>query len=240
MDFPFIENILHRHRGGLGVERIEDRLDHQDVAAALDQSTHLHPVGLQNLIESHHPERGVLRVRRIAKGNSERPDCTGDVAFHAGIRPHIIRHFPGELGAFYVHFPGQLVKEIVFQDLLEKLRILAPAFFTRILHEKLALRDPGGRERVCLTDIGTGLVKALVDVRDYLRLGDREDVAVVQEILLVFCKPLAACRRLIQAVCPDRRAHRAVQHHDPLPQLPLHFRREILLCHAGNLPNQIL
>ena len=46
-----LEHLQRRHDGRLGVERVEDRLDQQDVAAALDQAAHLFGVRLAHLVE---------------------------------------------------------------------------------------------------------------------------------------------------------------------------------------------
>ena len=57
--------LLHRHCGGFGIEGIENRFDHQDIAPAFDQAPDLMFVGSEHLIESHHPEAGVVGVRGI-------------------------------------------------------------------------------------------------------------------------------------------------------------------------------
>ncbi len=57
-----LEHLLNGDQRRLGVQRIEDRLDQQHVAAARDQRAHLVGVSRLDLVERHHAEPGVLGV----------------------------------------------------------------------------------------------------------------------------------------------------------------------------------
>src|SRR5205085_2470029 len=69
-----------------------------------------------------------------------------------------------------------------------------------------------------LDDVGAGLQETPVDVADDLRLGQREEVAVVEQILLRVAKAIATDVRLAHPISADGGAHRAVDDRDPLPQ----------------------
>ena len=82
-----------------------------------------------------------------------------------------------------VDLPGEIVEELVVDDLLIERRIFAAAVLARVVDEELALRDAGGAEGVGLDDVRAGLEKAAMDVADHLGLREREEVAVVEQVL---------------------------------------------------------
>ena len=135
-------------------------------------------------------------------------------------RPSALRDAIGPLAALprrlLVDLPGQVAEERVLDDLLVERRVLAAAVLARIVDEELALGDAGGAEGVGLDDVRAGLEEAPVDVADHLRLRQREEVAVVQQILLRVLEALAADVRLRHAVGADGRPHRAVDDGDAL------------------------
>ena len=167
-----------------------------------------------HLIERAHAEAGVVGVGRVRERHGERPDR----ARHEARPPIRVRHAIGPLATLprrlLVDLPGEIVEKLVVDDLLVKLRILAAAVLARIVDEELALRDAGGAEGVGLDDVRAGLEKAPVDVADHLRLREREEIAVVQQILLRVLEALAADVGLVHAVGADGRAHRAVDDGD--------------------------
>ena len=79
------EDLLDGDERGLGVERVEDGLDHQDVDAALDQRADLAFVGFEHLVEGDDAEAGVVGVGRDGERDGQRADGAGDVAFAAGV-----------------------------------------------------------------------------------------------------------------------------------------------------------
>ena len=64
----------------LGVQRVEHRLDQDDVGAALDQPAHLLRVGLAQLVEVDVAEAGIVDVGRDRRRAVGRPDGAGDEA----------------------------------------------------------------------------------------------------------------------------------------------------------------
>ena len=80
----------------------------------------------------------------------------------------------------------------------------------RIVDEELALGDAGGAEGVGFEDVRAGFKEAAMDVADHLRLGERKEVAVVQQVLGGVLEAVCANVRLGHAVGADGGAHGAV------------------------------
>ena len=235
MQFHFRINFLHGHRRGLGIERIKDRFDHQDVATAFDQRLDLQFVRIEHLIEIHHAEARVIGIGRVGERNRERPDRAGDIALATGVAANGIGPLAAELGRLDIHFPSELVEKRILDDLLEKFRVLASAFFARVLDEKFALRDAGGGEGVGLADVRAGFIESLVDVADDIRAGEAQDVAIVEQVLLAVGKALAAGVAFVKPVGADRRAHGAIEHQNPFGQGIAKFPGGVGLNHAGKI-----
>ena len=211
-----VEHFLDGHERGLGVEGIEDGLDEQEVRAARDERADLLDVSRLHLVERADAEAGVVRVRRIRERDRQRPDGSGDEARLAvGIRDAV-----GPLAALarggLVDFPREVAEEFVVHDLLIKRRVFAPAVLARVLHKELALADARGGKGVRLDDVRAGFEEAPVNVANHLRLRERKQVAVIEQVLLRVGKALAAHVRLLHPVGADGRAHCAVNDGDAL------------------------
>jgi hypothetical protein len=115
-----------------------------------------------------------------------------------------------------VDVPGETLQERVVDDALVERRVLATTVFTRVVDEELTLGDGGGAEGVRLDDVGAGLEKAPVDVADHRRLGQREQIAVVQQVFAGLAEPFAANVGLGHPIGADGRAHGAVDDRDAL------------------------
>ena len=59
----FFERFEHRGDRRLGVQRVEDSLDQQEIGAAVDEAANLFPVRVAHLVECHRPGRRVVDVR---------------------------------------------------------------------------------------------------------------------------------------------------------------------------------
>ncbi len=79
-----LEHLLDRDDARLRVERVDDRLEQQQIAAAVDQAAHLLPVGLAQLVEGHVAERRVVDVGRNRQDAVGRPHRAGDEARAVG------------------------------------------------------------------------------------------------------------------------------------------------------------
>ena len=214
LDAIGIKDFLGRHQRGLGVEGVEDGFDHDDVRTTGDQTANLQFIGRHHLVESHIAEGQVLGVRELRQRHRERSHSTGDVALAPGLLTNLIRPLPALLRRLVIDLPGKVVEEFVLDDLLEELRILAAALFARVFHEKLALGDAGAGERVGLDDVRSGLQEPPVNVLNDVRPRDRQDVAVVEQVLFVALEPGATRIGLLQPIATDRGPHRAINDGD--------------------------
>ena len=171
-------------------------------------------VGGLDLVEGDDAEAGVVGVGRVGERDGERPDGAGDEALAAGVVGDAVGPFAALPRGLFVDLPGEVVEERVVDDLLVERGVFAAAVLARIVDEELALGDAGGAEGVGLDDVRAGLEEAAVDVADHLRLGEREEVAVVQQVLFRVLEALAADVGFLHAVGADGGAHRAVDDGD--------------------------
>ena len=193
-----LEQRLDGEHRRLGVQRVEDRLDDEEVGTTVDQAVGGFEVGGDQLVVGDVAGSGVVDVRRDRRGPRRRPEGACHVA-------GLLRgaEFVGGLarqgGACVVQLVGQLVHVVVGQ------------------------RDRVRVERVGLEDVGTRLEVLAVDPLDDLRLGQVEQVIVALQSGRPLAEPFAAVAGLVRTVPLDRRAHRAVDHHDPLAQSSRQF-----------------
>ena len=94
---------------GLGVERVEDRLDQNEVRAAFDEGAGLLAIDIDQRIEVDLAEAGIVDVRRERRGAVGRPDGAGDEARLSGVRPIFIGQPAGELGRGNVDLADQML-----------------------------------------------------------------------------------------------------------------------------------
>ena len=101
------------------------------------------------------------------------------------------------------------------------------------------LADGGGGEGVRLDDVRPGLQILAVNLPDDLGLGQLQQFVVPLEIL---ARPAGETfppkRGFIQFVSLDDRAHRAVQHQNPLHQKSLQYG-DLVVCQHGGIGIQL-
>ena len=88
----------------------------------------------------------------------------------------------------------------------------------RIIDEEFALRDARRAKGVGLDDVRAGFKEAAMDVADHLRLRERKNIAVVQQIFFRIFEALATNVRFRHAIGADGGAHRAVNDGDPVSE----------------------
>jgi hypothetical protein len=227
LDAVFVEDFAQGDEGGLGIERVEDGLDHHDVGPARDERADLMFVGLAHLVKGDDAEAGVLGVGRVRERYGHGSDRPGDVAFASGLVADAVAPLARELGGLVIDLPGELFEERIVADLAGKeLGVLAAlALFARVFDEEFALGEGGAGEGVRLDDVGSGLEETFVDVADDIGPREGEDVAVVEEVLDVRGKALPAGLGLGEFVLADGRAHRAVEDEDAFGELALQLFR---------------
>ena len=145
-----LEQRLEREDRGLGVEGVEDRLDQQQVGAAVDEAAGLLEVGLDQPVVGDVALARVVDVRRDRarwcwSGRARRsPSAAGRAS-----RGHRVAGLAGQPGRLDVHLVGE------------------------VLHAVVGLGDPLRAEGVGLDEVGAGLEVLPVDRRGSRRAGLR-------------------------------------------------------------------
>ncbi len=187
------EELVDGEQRGLGVERIEDGLDQEDIGAAFEQCLALFVVGVAQLVEADVARARVVDVGRDAGGLGRRAEGTGH---EAGLvrRAVLVAGLARQAGGDHVHLVGQLRHLVVF------------------------LRDGGGAEGVGLDQVRARGQVLLVDLADDLGARQQQQFVVALHVHRMAGEALAAVLRLGQLVALDHGAHRAVQDQDALAQ----------------------
>ena len=189
-----LEDLLHGHDRRLGIERVEDGLDEEQIHAALEQRIDLFGVGLADLIEGGRAEAGVVHIGRERERTVGRTDRTRDKEGPPGLlRRDPLYCSTGDMRGCDVELTRQLLQPVV------------------------GLRNPLRREGVGLDDIGARAQILAVDLLEQRRLREREQITVPLEVARPCGEPLAAEVGIAQPVTLDHGPHRSVQNHNALP-----------------------
>ncbi len=183
---------MGREIGRLGVQRVEDRLDQDDVGTAVDQPANLLGIGDAQVVEGHGAEAGIVDVGRDGGGAVGRAQRPGD-----------------EAAAPVLALGPQ-------QGALGEPRPVAVQLVDRILHAVVGLGDGGGREGVGLDDVGARHRIGVVDRLDGVGLGQRQEVVVALEVAFAGLEAMAPEVALLVVQALDLGAHGAVEHQDAL------------------------
>src|SRR6202041_2630964 len=114
----------------------------------------------------------------------------------------------------HIDLRREAAEERIVDDLLVELRIFAAAALSWIFDKELALGDAGRAKGVGLDDVGASLQKAAMDITDHRGLRQREQVAVVEQVLGRVFETIAADIRFRPPVAADGRAHRTIDDGD--------------------------
>ncbi len=192
-DAALLEHFLGGEDRRLGVERVEDGFDQDDVDAAIEQAVELFNVGHAQLVEG-----DVARARVVHVGRDRRR--LGLRAERAGHEARLVR------------------RAVLVTGLARQLRGHQVQLVGQFRQVVVALRDRGGAEGVGLDDVGAGFQVLAVDLRDHVRPHQRQQFVVALQVLAMAGEALAAEIGLAQLVALDHRAHGAVQDQDALAQ----------------------
>ena len=184
-----LEHLVQRHQRRLGVQRIEDGLQQDEVDPAVYQGFRRLAVGGAEGGEVDRAHARIVHVRRDREGLVGGPQHAGDEAGPLGGGRGVggLARDPGAGEIEGAHRSGQAV---------------------------VLLRDPVRVEGVGGDDVGARFEEARVDVADNLRPGEGEQVVVAGELAVVIGIERAAEVGLAQPVALDHGAHGAVQQQD--------------------------
>ncbi len=210
-----LEILLDREQRGLGVERIEDGLDHQQVSTAIQQAPDGLAITFHQLIKADIAETRVVHVRRDRSGLGGRPQ-------HARDEARLVRYLRLE----FIAHPAR-------QFCAGKIQLVS-----QVHHAVIVQRCRGGIECAGLDDVRARRQIFRVDAADDVRLGQQQQVVVTFDINRVVGKSLAldvvvcitfgeiavqkraAIVLLVQLVALNHRSHRTVQDQDALSDEP--------------------
>ena len=182
----------------LGVERVEDRLDQEEIRAALDQRAGRRPVGGLELLEGDVARRRIGHVGRDRGGPVRRSQGSCDVARPARLgRLGRVGGGPGQRRSGSVQLGDGLDIEAV-----------------------VGLGDDRGGERVRGDDVRAGREVGRVDRAHHVGLGQAQEVAVAADVPGVIAEALPAPVGLAQVLLLEHRAHRPVEDQDPFREEP--------------------
>ena len=170
-----------REDGGLGVQRVEDRLDHQRIDTTVEQAVDLLVVRVGDVGEGHGSVARVLDARRDRERHVGRSDGTRDEPPHAIPAGRLVRCFAGDARRREVDVAHVFDRPVV------------------------SLRDARRREGVGLDDVGAGEQVAQVDLAHRVGLGQHQQVVVAGEITGMRLEAFAAEGHVVEAECPGSR-----------------------------------
>ena len=182
-------DVLRGGDGRLRVQRVEDRLDEQEVDAAVPQGAHLLGVRLDHVVEGDRPVGRVVDLRRERERHVQRAQRARDEPAAS-----LVRRLPREPGALDVHVVHGVLEPVV------------------------GLTDPGRRERVRRRDVGARLEVRAVDAEHDVRPRQVEQVGVAGDVARMVAEALAAVVLGREAGVLDHRPPGAVEHEDALCQ----------------------
>ena len=182
------ERLLAGEDGGLGVERVEDRFNQDEIGAAVHQPFDLLGIGDAQVVERHGAEAGIVDVGRHRGGAVGRAEGSGDEAGLAVELLGLQRRALGEAGAVAVEFVNHR------------------------LHAVIGLRDARGGEGVGLQNVRARLRVGEMDRLDGLGLGEGQQVVVALQVALAAHETLPAKMALVQLEELHLGAHGPVEH----------------------------
>jgi hypothetical protein len=172
---------------GLRVERVEDRLDQQQVDPAIGERLDLLRVRGADVVEGDRPIRRVLDAWGQRQGDVERPDRAGDET-----STRLVRGLAGETRALQVHFPHVRLQPVV------------------------GLADARGGERVGRGDVRARGEVLPVHVEDDVGPREVEQVGIAGHVTRVVLEAVTAVVGGGEPGALQHGAPRTVEHHDPL------------------------
>ena len=147
VDAAFFGDFRDRVERRLGVQRVEDGFDQQQIGAAVEQAVDLFAIGLAQIVEGDGAIAGVGNVGRDRGGAVGRAQRAGDETRLAVLGGDALGGGARELCAVAVEFVGE------------------------VRHVVVGLRDRGRGERVGGDDVGAGAQIIGVDILDRLAAG---------------------------------------------------------------------
>ena len=209
-DATLLEQAQDREEGGLGDQRVKNRLHQQQIHAAVEEPSGLFVVRGGDFVKVCAARRRIVRIGRERRGFVRRPERAGDEAGPTGMgRHHRVRRTASTAGRGDIDFIGQRLQAVIRQR--KRLRV----------------------ESVGLNQVGAGFEVLLVNFLNEPRLREAEQIVQTLEALVPVLESFAAICQFVQLVLLHHGTHRAVEDDDAFAQqafqlfgsilLPIHF-----------------
>ena len=196
----FREQLLDSEDRRLRVQRVEDRLDQQQVRTAFEQTPGRVVIVVDERFEGDVAKARIIDVGRDRQRARRRPE-------HAGAEARLVRVLRRVRVA-------QLAHEAAAFD-VDLVRAIAKTVF--------GLRHARAVEGVRLDDVRAGVEVGAVDAGNDIRARQHQQVVVALQVLRVRLETFAAVVRLAELVLLDHRAHRAIEDQDALGEESAEF-----------------
>ncbi len=108
-----VEDLFEGVDRRLGVQGVEDGLDHDQIGAAFDQCQGCLAVVVTQGIEGHVALGRVIDVRRQRGGTRGRSKHAGHVAGHPGLFADVVAYLAGQPSGFAIELRDQLLHAVV-------------------------------------------------------------------------------------------------------------------------------
>ena len=213
---PPAERVEHPIAGEdrrLGVERVENRLDQNDVGAAVDEAFDLLGIGVAQFVESDRAEAGIVHVGRKRGGAIGRAERARDEA-------------------------GLAVETFSLQRrATREARAVAVELIDHLLHAVIGLGDACGGKRIGLQDVRARHRISEQNILDCPRLRQGQQIVVALEMALTFDETLAAEVTLVEREVLNLGSHRPVEDENALARRRPKSRRTVtfaneILCRS--------
>ncbi len=188
-----VKEILDGEQTSFQVQRVDRRFGQQNVDASSHQRVDLGAITVDHLLESRISMGGIV-FRADGQLLGGRADRAGDEPRLVG-RPlgPLVGRFAGTGDGGAVDLVDQLQRQIEFDH-----------------------ADRRGTKRIRLDNVAAGLEVGPMDVRDFLGVGQAQNVGKILQILVVIGESLTPHRSLVQLQSLDHRPHCPVEQQNSL------------------------
>ena len=184
-----VEDVADGGDSRLRVQRVEDRLDEQEVDAAVDEPADGLRVALPHVVERHDAVGGIVHTGRERERLVQRAERPGHEARPVG---PLVARLPGEARALEVELVDDVLEAVV------------------------GLADRRRRKGVRRRDVGARVQVGAVDVEHDVGARQVEQVRVAGNLAWMVAEPLAAVVRVAEAAALEHRPPGPVQDDDAL------------------------
>ncbi len=204
------EHFFSRKDSCLGVQRIKDRLNENNVGATIDQTTDLVGIGNAQIIKCDGTITGIVDIRRQRSGTVCWAKCAGNKTATT---------------IFLLRADGCATSQA---------RAITVELINGIFHAVIRLRNRRRRECVGFENVSSGHSIGIMNFFNCLWLGERQKVVVALKLAIAGTETLTAKMLFVKAQALNLRPHSTVKNQNPFTcgfgECCEHFRTVWLNC----------